>query len=259
MIGLSMHGMSNEQTGELIGVGVGPGGEGLISVAALEALRSCGHIFAPKAGSTEESLALHCLRGLDFGEGDVEEVTFAMERDRTKLSVHYREFGERVAGLLREGTNVGYLTIGDPLTYSTYGYLIAALLAAYPAARHRTFPGVNSFTAVAAAFDWPLGEGKERVLILPCPDGLEALRADIESHDVVVLMKIGKRLAQVLELLHEMKIAEHCVLGKRVGLEDEVLCGIEDIASSGEKDLGYLSTMLIRKESRAVRHEGGAA
>ena len=56
-----------------------------------------------------------------------------------------------------------------------------------PGLAHTTFPGVTSFAATASALSWPLGEGKERMLILPCPDDMAALEADIASHDIVVL------------------------------------------------------------------------
>src|SRR5260363_365716 len=52
---------------------------------------------------------------------------------------------------------------------------ITALRDVEPALRYRTFPGVTSFAATAAALSWPLGEGKERILILPCPDDPDAL------------------------------------------------------------------------------------
>ena len=70
---------------------------------------------------------------------------------------------------------------------------------------------------------WPLGEGKERTLILPCPEDAASLRRDIETHDIIVLMKIGKRLPWVLDLLRNMGIAEHCAFARRIGLVDEML------------------------------------
>ena len=81
---------------------------------------------------------------------------------------------------MRAGKDIAYLTIGDPFTYSTYTYTLAALKDCLPELRHRTYPGVTSYCAVAAATEFPLGEGKERVLILPCPDHLPELRAAIE-------------------------------------------------------------------------------
>jgi precorrin-2/cobalt-factor-2 C20-methyltransferase len=91
------------------------------------------------------------------------------------------------------------------------------------------------------------------MLILPCPDQPEALQQDIENHDVVVLMKIGKRLDWVLALLREMNIARYCAFARRIGLSDELL--VNNVASmQATESTGYLSTLLIRKTSREKRH-----
>ena len=119
---------------------------------------------------------------------------------------------------LEEGRDVAYLTLGDPMTYSTYGYTMAALRDRLPTVHAKTIPGITSFAAAAAAMNWPIGEGKERVLILPCPYDPQLLRQDIESHDVVVLMKIGKRLPMVLQLLRDLGIGDRCALAKRAWL-----------------------------------------
>jgi precorrin-2/cobalt-factor-2 C20-methyltransferase len=72
------------------------------------------------------------------------------------------------------------------------------------------------------------------------------LRADIESHDIVVLMKIGARLEWVLALLRDMGISRHCAFARRIGLPGELLTpDLQDLDAS--RDNGYLATLLIRK------------
>jgi precorrin-2/cobalt-factor-2 C20-methyltransferase len=239
--------------GTLYGIGVGPGPQGLIPVAAWQALQRADVIFVPRAASADASVARQCLAGLDVPEERFREVEFTMDPNRRVLSAYYSELAEAIAEELRAGRDVAYLTIGDSLTYSTYGYTLAAVLDRLPDLPHRTFPGVTSYAAAAAALDWPLGEGKERTLILPCPDDMDALRRDIEGHDIVVLMKIGRRLPQVLPLLAEMGIAQQCAFARRIGLPGELLC-VDVSRLDATKDLGYLSTMLIRRHPREKRH-----
>ena len=168
------------------------------------------------------------------------------------MAEHYAQLADGITHELRAGRNVAYLTIGDTLTYSTYGYVLAALQARVPGLRQRTFPGITSYAAAAAALGWPLGEGKERVLILPCPDDAAALRSDIETHDIVVLMKVGARLPWVLALLREMGIAEHCAFARRIGLAGELLAsGVADLNAT--EAMGYLATLLIRRQARQQR------
>ena len=240
-------------TGTFWGIGVGPGPTGYIPLAAVTALQQADLIFAPRATTSESSVALQCLSGIAVAPERIREIEFHMDTDRSVLSDHYAQLAETIAVELRAGLNVAYLTIGDTLTYSTYGYILAALQQLLPGLPQRTFPGITSYAAAAAAMSWPLGEGKERTLILPCPDDAESLRADIESHDIIVLMKIGKRLPWVLDLLRELEIADYCAFARRIGLADEMLSA--DVGNlNATNAMGYLATLLIRKTPREQRH-----
>lgn len=239
--------------GTFWGIGVGPGPAGYVPLAAVEALRLADIVFTPRATTSESSVALRCLTGIAIAPERIREIEFYMDTDRSILSEHYAQLAKTIAEELRAGLNVAYLTIGDTLTYSTYSYVLAALQELLPALPQRTFPGITSYAAAAAAMSWPLGEGKERTLILPCPEEAASLRADIESHDIVVLMKIGKRLPWVLELLSDLGISDHCAFARRIGLADEMLS--TDIGHlNGTEAMGYLSTLLIRKTPREKRH-----
>lgn len=238
--------------GTLWGIGVGPGPAGYLPLAALEALQQTDLIYAPRARTAETSVALQCLAGIDIPPHKLREIEFNMDPDRGVLREHYAQLADIMAEELRAGRNVAYLTIGDSLTYSTYGYVLAGLLERLPNLPHRTFPGITSYAAAASALGWPLGEGKERMLILPCPDEADDLRREIETHDIVVLMKVAHRLPWVLDLLREMGIAEQCAFARRIGLEGEMLAnGIGDLSAT--EAMGYLATLLIRKTPREKR------
>jgi precorrin-2/cobalt-factor-2 C20-methyltransferase len=239
--------------GTFWGIGVGPGPAGYIPLAAVEALHLAALVFAPRATTSESSVALRCLTGITIAPERLREIEFNMDTDRSVLNKHYAQLAETIAVELRAGLNVAYLTIGDALTYSTYGYILAALQELLPALPQRTFPGITSYAAAAAAMSWPLGEGKQRTLILPCPEDTASLRRDIETHDIIVLMKIGKRLPWVLDLLRDMGISDHCAFARRIGLADEMLS--TDVGGlNATEAMGYLSTLLIRKTPREKRH-----
>jgi precorrin-2/cobalt-factor-2 C20-methyltransferase len=243
-----------DRAGTFFGIGVGPGERGLIPLVAWEALQRCEVIFVPRAESMNSSVARNCLPPHALPEDRFREIEFRMDPDRTVLRGRYAALAQQIASELRAGRNVAYLTIGDPLTYSTYSYTLTALLDCLPNLEHRTFPGVTSYSALAAATDWPLAEGKERVLILPCPDEPEALRRAIAENDVVVLMKIGARLPIVLTLLREMDIVEHCAFGRRVGMQEQAIYrDVRELVPAPAGN-GYLATMLIRKTPPSKRH-----
>ena len=245
-------------TGTFYGLGVGPGPYGLLPVAALEVLNRVDHIYAPRARVSAASVALTALAGLDVPLERVREIEFNMDGDDARLGEHYAALAHEIAALGRAGQSVAYLTIGDALTYSTLGYLASALRRVAPDLPQTLLPGVTSYAAAAAATGFALGEGKERVLILPCPDDMDRLAADIATHDVVVLLKVGRRMAAVLALLARLGIGEHCALAHRLGLDGEVILpGLSPLPAPeqlgygqlGYERLGYLSVLLIRKDA----------
>lgn len=243
------------RSGMFFGIGVGPGEPGLIPVAAWNTLKKCDMIFVPRARTMDHSIARRCLPTNEIPQHRFREVEFTMDSDRSVLSAHYTELAEMIAAELVAGRDVAYLTLGDSLTYSTYIYTLAALQDRMPDVRYRTFPGVTSYCAVAAAAGFALGEGKQQILILPCPAKMAELRSMIEAHDIVVLMKIGDRLSAVLTLLRQMGIANDCAFGSHVGMPDEIIYG--DVAKMDpENSRGYLSTLLIRKSPAEKRHLG---
>jgi precorrin-2/cobalt-factor-2 C20-methyltransferase len=234
-----------QRTGTFYGVGVGPGERGLLPVCAWEKVRQCTKIYVPRATSQEHSIARACLPENDLPDERFEEVTFDMSRDHLALDHRYTALADGIATHLRAGNDVCYLTIGDTLTYSTFNYALAAVRKACPEAPWKVFPGVTSYAALAAATGFSLGEQKERVLILPCPDQPDPLRFALRHHHVVVVMKIGRRLPMVLEVLAEMDLLAHSHLGSHVGMENQNLFSdlrvMHPVATHG-----YLSTLLVR-------------
>ena len=232
------------------GIGVGPGPAGYLPLAAMQALQQADLVYVPRARSADVSVAMQCLEGVAIAPERLREIEFNMDPDRNVLREHYAQLALEIATELRAGRSVAYITIGDSLTYSTYGYVLAAL--------QDLLPG---YASAAAALDWPLGVGKERTLILPCPEDAATLQQEIETHDIVVLMKVGARLPWVLDLLRSMGIAEHCAFARRIGLDGEVLASDLRNIEAGDGDhavSGYLAVLLIRKTALEKRHVPGA-
>ena len=231
--------------GALYGIGVGPGQPGLLTCRAADCLRQVDRIVVPKARGAQHSTARQCVEWLQLADDKFMECEFSLDGDPQQRARHYASVARQLLDHLEIGRDIAYLTLGDAMTYSTYVYTLHALKQQQPSLLYETIPGITSYSTAAAKLDFPLGLSDERILILPCPDAMEPLRRDIQSHDVVVLMKIASKLDAVLALLREMGIIEHCVLAHRVGLGGEVL--ERHLGRLAGQRLGYLSVVLIRK------------
>ena len=239
------------KTGTLYGVGVGPGDPGLITVRGREVIGACRHVFAPKARVKAESLALQ-IAGRYAGAGArIHEVVFPMVEDERVLERHWNECAAEIVALLAAGEDVCFLTLGDTLLYSTHIYLVRAVRALAPAAQVVTIPGVNAYSAAAALTGFPLGEGKKPLLVIPVSDDLDVVREAIDGERTVVLMKVGKRLPEIVALLEARGLASRSVFVARAGLEGErVETDLTKLKGEGEQ-LGYLSVILVPAERKA--------
>ena len=71
-----------------------------------------------------------------------------------------------VAAKAKKG-NVAFITLGDPMLYSTFLYLYECVKETYPEIELEIIPGVTSVTAAAASSKLPLAEKEEVVTIMP--------------------------------------------------------------------------------------------
>jgi precorrin-2/cobalt-factor-2 C20-methyltransferase len=238
--------------GTFYGVGVGPGDPELVTVKAASILQSCPHVFVPKARTGTESVAREIAQRYVRSDAQVQELVFPMSADATVLATSWRQSAEVIAPVLESGADACFLTLGDPLVYSTYIYLLRALKLRLPEVETVTVPGITSFCAAAALTQVPLGEGKEPITIVPTADDLTAVRRALETGGSVVLMKIGQRLPQILDVLQESGRIDGGVFVSRAGMKDEYVELDLRKLRGGDPQLGYLSIMIVRAPKGAA-------
>ncbi|MCY3023908.1 MAG: precorrin-2 C(20)-methyltransferase [Planctomycetota bacterium] len=232
--------------GTLYGIGIGPGDPDLITVKGASILSRCRHVFVPKARTASESLALSIAGRHVRPAAAVHELVFPMTTDEQELDQRWRESARQVAAVLTNGDDACFLTLGDPFLYSTYIYLMRALRQELPGAPIVTVPGVTAFSAAAALAGFPVGEKKSPVTIVPTSDDLDQIRRAIAAGGTVVLMKIGKRLPEILQVLEECGVLERSVLVSRAGLPKErVETDLRRLRQSGT-EAEYLAVILVQ-------------
>lgn len=231
--------------GKFYGIGVGPGDPGLLTLKACRTLEKVEVLCVPRSSKDKESLALAVVRKALPREFIHMELHFPMSRDRTVLQQSWAEAGEKVAGQVMAGRQVAFLTIGDPMFYSTYGYVLRYLRTNHPFLETETIPGVVAFSACAAYQQEPLVEGEGSLAVVPAVYGVEKLRDILLHFDSVVLMKVNRCFPLVFSLLKELGLEKQAIYVNRCGYPDQYLTG--DLESLLDRDLDYMSLIIVRK------------
>jgi precorrin-2/cobalt-factor-2 C20-methyltransferase len=93
----------------------------------------------------------------------------------------------------------------------------------------------------------PLGLGDDVVSIVPAAFDDDRLRTILTTFDAVVLMKVFRKMNQIVPLLDELGLTDKAVLIERCGMDDQKI--YRDIRETLDRDLHYFSTLLIRKKA----------
>ena len=228
----------------LYAVGVGPGDPDLITLKAVKALNSAAVVFAAASTKNDYSLALSIAAPHMRPDTPVEHLGFPMTKDAAVLEAAWQANAAAVLKALDDGREAAFITLGDPMTYSTFQYLWRTMRAMNPDVRVEIIPGVSSVQASAAAAGIGLVESRENLAILSGVDDTGRLRKALEACDSAVILKAYRSYPKLLELLRSMGLAEKSVLVSRCGLEGQAIQhGLTDCDGHPP----YFSLILVKK------------
>ena len=235
--------MKNAQ-GIFYGIGVGPGDPELLTVKAINAIKISEVIIAPKTEKKSDSLALQIATPYLRTDVQIVYQTFPMVKDFETSPEIFESNVSEILSYLNAGKNVGFLTLGDPMFFSTYIYIFKLLKKS--AVQIETVAGVPAFLAIAAKLGYPVAYGNEMLSIIPATADAARISAALKNSDDAVIMKVYKNFGEVAEILNAENLSENAVLVSRCGLEDEKI--ISDIDACKNEKLNYLSTILTRRK-----------
>ena len=190
--------------GTLIGVGVGPGDPGLVTLNAIAALNRADLVahFA-KAGNASNArtiIAAH-LNGteeLPLLYPVTTEVPKADAAYREAIRAFYDEAARTIAARLDEGRTVAVIAEGDPLFYGSYMHLHVRLSTRY---QTEIVAGVTGMSGCWSAIGTPIAQGDDVFTVLPGTLPEYELERRLADTDAAVVMKIGRHLAKVRRAL----------------------------------------------------------
>lgn len=230
--------------GKFYGIGVGPGDPELITLKAINVLKKADVVIAPRTQNKEKSLALEIASPYLCEGTEILELVFPMVYEEKTLNNAWENSASEILKHINLGRQVAFLTLGDPMLYSTYIY-INRLLAKHDILME-TIPGITSFCAAASRLGLPLAEGNEIVSIIPATCDRTALSRALSASDTVVLMKVSKDFQGVMDSLRSNSLAGNAVMISKCGHPDESIH--YDINNLQDLKPTYLSTILAKKQ-----------
>jgi precorrin-2 C(20)-methyltransferase len=236
----------------LYGVGVGPGDPELMTVKAVQVVRSARVVaFFAKRGNTgnawktaaqyvdagAEQLALTYPYTVELSPRDPEYVA--------AMRTFYEESAARIAERLSAGVDVAVLCEGDPLFYGSFLYLHDRLAERYPC---RVIPGITSFAGCAARAKIPLVSTDRTFSIIPATLPEEELETKLRSVDAAAIIKIGRHYKKVRRILDRLDLSSRATYFEHGTTEREVVVPL--LEKTDDKSL-YFALILV------PGHDGG--
>ena len=222
--------------GVLYGIGIGPGDPELITLKAINALKNADIIYVPKS-KEQQSTALAITQAYIANEARVEQLEFPMSRDIEVRKAARQRHAETIAKQLSSGLNVAFLTLGDPMLYSTYSYILEHLDRCHKVV---TIPGIYSFSAISNTLNSPLCKGDESLAVI-CALGNHE-KALLQTASTVVCMKLS---AYSNELYHYLQANSPCEFSM-VTDAGKTTEKIHASISALKENVPYFSTAIIK-------------
>ncbi len=215
---------------KLYGIGTGPGDKELLTLKAVRVIKEASVIFAPNnkgkniaLDTVEEYLGDKKVVLIDFPMGKVERIDYIKAAEIIYKEIPQGEYG-------------AFLTIGDPMIYSTYIYIMEELEKTNMEVE--IISGIPSFVAAAARTKQPLTVKGDSFLL--CDDFKEEL---LDSADSICILKTFKNKEKVLNAL-ENKNFDYKYIKRCTWSDEKILTDKEEII----KDSDYISLILGKKK-----------
>jgi precorrin-2/cobalt-factor-2 C20-methyltransferase len=210
---------------KLFCVGCGPGDPELLTVRAVNLIKSAEVIFAPTAREGKPSIALSVVEQYIDKSAKTVSLIFPMVKDRESLKDYWKRNADEIANMVRSGKQVVYLTVGDPALYSTWIYIHRELKNNHKDIEVEIVPGITSIFAIAAKAKISLAEGEETVAVVPACYDMDRVKRTASACDTVVFLKDGRYFDSVIEMLAQAGFPDNAsiAIAQDVSEEGEIL------------------------------------
>ena len=230
--------------GKLYGVGIGPGDPRYLTLRAADVLRSADVIFTVISRNASSSVSRSVVEYLR-PRGEIRLQMFSMSRDKATREAQVRANADAIIDELRAGRDCAFATLGDAMTYSTFGYVLDRIRKAIPDIEVDIVPGVTSFATLAAKAETVLVENGEQLRVIPSFRSEMAESLDFPKGSTTILLKTYRSRAALLDRLAREENVE-ILYGEHLTMEGQTL--LTDPDAIRERPEEYLSLIMVKKQ-----------
>lgn len=214
----------------IFAVGTGPGASEYLTLQAIKTIQNADIIFAPN--NKNKHLALDSVKEF-IKEQRIVLLDFTMGKVKEK---DYQTAAKKIIEQTEENTNSVFLTIGDPMLYSTFLYLLSYLK--NENINLKIIPGITSYNVAAAISQKPLAK-KGEVLVIS-----DHINSDIlKTASSIALLKTSKQKNLIIKEFEKNNF--NYLYIKRATMKEETILKDKDEILN---DNDYISLILASKE-----------
>lgn len=188
---------SEAPSGIFIGIGVGPGDPELLTLKAARLIESADIVAYPSTTRKESTARAIAQKHILPGQGEFP-VRLPMSNDRTETEIIYDQAALSIDQFLRQGQNVVFLCLGDPMLYGSFIYLYQRLKQQH---KIDIVPGINAFSAASAVSQVPLTILEQSMILLAGYSSDELLNTALAQHDSIIILKAGQHRQRITALI----------------------------------------------------------
>ena len=236
--------------GILYGIGVGPGDPDFITLKAVKILSTVDIVFAASSAKNSHSQAVEIVKPHLKASVPIQMIPFPMTRSRQTMETAWQDNAGIMIKVLEQGKNIAFITLGDCMTYSTYGYVLKQIHKLAPHIEICSIPGITSYQAAAARINTPLVEGEQSLVLVSGVTGGGKFREISDHADNVVFLKAYKNAGDIAKALDEAGMADKSVGIVKCGLEGEQI--IRNINVFQKKKPDYWTLIISKKSGHCI-------
>ena len=231
---------------QFIGVGVGPGDPGLITLKAADYIRNADvicYIEGSKGKSQARKIASQLLESARTDQRELA-IVMPMSDDRSIANQVYDQAAIDIQTAIDADQQVVFLCEGDPLFFGSFTYLLSRL----ESNRCEVVPGISSIHAASSTLQLPLTLLKESFAVVSGRHSPQHLLAALEHHDSVVIMKAGRSRPRILEALRKSDRIADAAYCEYIGRNNERI--ETDVSKLDPVPGPYFSLFVVTRSQR---------